>query len=145
MMFATRRQLGLIPDWQFSDNPAININLNPHVQIPDNFPHGQRTVQPIGWFAENASGDPLAPTGGLTVTPDASLGLGCGFHRPSAVAGARVAGLGITMAHWAEPRADLKGIEIFDSWAWKNRKWLVIGGVGLVGLAALAGLGAILR
>lgn len=38
---------------------------------------------------------------------------------------------------------DLAGV--FDSWAWTNRKWLVIGGVGLIGAALLAGAGALLR
>jgi len=35
--------------------------------------------------------------------------------------------------------AGLGLFEIFDSWAWRNRKWLVLGGLGLgfVGVASL--------
>lgn len=137
MMFG----LGLIPDWQFSDDPRVNINLNPHVQIPADWPYGQRTVQPVGAFPWRAAGDPLAPTGGMTITPDASLGC---CNRVPAVAGARVTGLGITRARWMEQRADLRGIDAYN-WAWQYRKPLIIGGVGLLALAALAGVGAILR
>jgi hypothetical protein len=106
MMFAMPVGLGLIPDWQFSPDPAINIAINPHVKIPSDWPMGQRTVQPIG-----------------------------------------LQGLGITMASWQQPRADLGAVNIglFDGWAWRNRKWLVLGGVGLLGLAALSGVGALLR
>jgi len=44
------------------------------------------------------------------------------------------------------PPASLEGLaSIFDSWAWQNRKWLVLGGAGLLGLALLAGAGAVLR
>ena len=34
---------------------------------------------------------------------------------------------------------------MFESWWWKNRKPLVIGGIALVGLSVAAGLAAILR
>lgn len=142
MMFASPA-LGMIPDYQFSTDPAVNININPHVKIPVEWPNGQRTIQPVGDFSAKTCGDPLARTDGLTPMN----GLGC--PNPT-VAGARVTGLGnlglgITIAHWQKPRADLGAIEIFDSWAWRNRKPLVIVGVGLLGLAALAGVGAILR
>lgn len=92
----------MIPDWQFSSDPLVNININPHVKIPVEWANGQLTVQPV-------------------------------------------TGLGITMAHWQPPRADLGAGIVFDSWAIRNRKWLVIGGLGLMGLAALAGLGVVLR
>ncbi len=39
-------QLGLIPSWQFSSDPGVNIKLNPHVQFPPGWT--QRTVQPVG-------------------------------------------------------------------------------------------------
>lgn len=106
--------LGLIPDWQFSNDPAVNIKINPYVQIPSDWPHGQQTVQPRNYFSAKASGDPLS-------------------------------GLGITMAHWAQPRAELGAIEFFDSWAWRNKKWLVLGGVALLGLGVLSTAGALLR
>ncbi len=117
MMFAMPAGLGLIPDWQFSTDPRINISINPHVQIPTDWPMGQRTVQPIGYVSQRTHGDPLAATNGL----------------------------GIPMAFWQQPRADLRGLELFDSWAWRNRKPLVIVGIGLLGLAAFAGVGALLR
>jgi len=34
---------------------------------------------------------------------------------------------------------------MFDSWWWKNRKPLMVGGIALVGLSLAAGLAAILR
>jgi hypothetical protein len=33
----------------------------------------------------------------------------------------------------------------FDSWGWRNRKWIAFGGLGVVGLGALAAVTAILR
>lgn len=119
MMFAMPAGLGFIPDWQFSSDPQVNIAINPHVQIPAEWSQGQRTIQPIGLVAANACGDPLAPTDGLT----------------------QMNGLGITMASWQQRRADLGAFDtgIFDSWAFRNRKWLVLGGLGLLGLAALSG------
>jgi hypothetical protein len=132
MMFAMPAGLGLIPDWQFSNDPRINININPHVKIPSEWPYGQRTVQPLNYFVQGASGDPLAVTNGLTVTPDAQ----------PMVAGARITGLGITRARWMPAP---HGLGMFDSWAFRNRKWLVVGGIGLVGLAALAGASVLLR
>lgn len=111
-MIAQPVGLGLIPAWQFSSDPAINIKINPHLTIPSDWPYGQRTVQPLNYFSAKASGDPLS-------------------------------GLGITRARWANP--GFAGIDFFDSWAWRNKKWLVLGGVGLVGLSLLGTVGAILR
>ena len=45
MRFA-RTNLGLIPDWQFSTDPAVNPKLNPFVQWPAGV--YQTTPQPIG-------------------------------------------------------------------------------------------------
>lgn len=36
-------------------------------------------------------------------------------------------------------------LDLFDSPVWKYRKWIVLGGVGLLGLSILAGAGALLR
>src|SRR5262245_35534180 len=124
MMFAMPVGLGIVPDWQLSTDPAVNILINPHVKIPADWPAGQRTIQPIGAIGANACGDPLAATNGLT----------------------QVNGLGITMASWQQRRADLGApFDLFDSWAWRNRKPIVIVGLGLVGLAALSALGSLLR
>lgn len=123
------QHLGIIPDWQYSSDPAINIKINPHVAFPENFTHGQRTAQPMGYFSAKASGDPLA-------------------------------GLGITMARWSAGAADLRDAvtdaagnaadyatqgTIFDSWGWRNRKWIALGAVGVAGGALLLGAAAILR
>jgi hypothetical protein len=102
MIASTVGGLGLIPSWIFSGDPRVNINLNPHLNIPADWPRGQRTVQPLNYFAAKASGDPLS-------------------------------GLGITMAHWAKPPVGIAGIDY--GWVWDNKKWLVLGGVGLMGLA----------
>jgi hypothetical protein len=124
MMFTRAQGLGFIPYWYFSGDPAINIAINPYVKIPPSWPMGQRTIQPIGYIAGNSCGDPLAATDGLTP----------------------MNGLGITMASWQQRRADLgMPTDIFDSWPWRHRKPLVIVGLGLLGLAALSGLGTLLR
>lgn len=124
MMFTRAQGLGFIPDWYFSGDPAINIAINPHVKIPSSWPMGQRTVQPIGYMTAGASGDPLAATDGLTP----------------------MNGLGITMASWQQRRADLgMPTDVFDSWPWRHRKLLVLTGLGLLGLAALSTVGAVLR
>lgn len=34
---------------------------------------------------------------------------------------------------------------MFDSWAWNNKKWLILGGVALFGLALVGGASAILK
>jgi hypothetical protein len=34
---------------------------------------------------------------------------------------------------------------MFDSWWWKNRKWIVVGTVAALGLGVLGGLAAILK
>lgn len=78
---------GLIPSWQYSADPGVNIKLNPNVKFPPGW--NQMTVQP-------------APM-------------------------------------------QLSGMEVFDSWAWLNRKWLVLGGVGLLGAAGIVGAVALLR
>lgn len=93
------RGLGLIPDWQFSSDPAVNPKINPHVVYPDGVT--QTTVQPIGQFWNPAP---------VNLQPQLS-------------------GLG----------------NVFDSWAWNNRKLLVLGGVGLLGVGLLTALGVILK
>jgi hypothetical protein len=48
----------------------------------------------------------------------------------------------------AGPQVKLLGLGFsnpFDSWGWRNRKWIALGGVGVVGLGILAGLTAILK
>lgn len=123
MMVARPMGLGIIPDYLFSPDPRINTSINPHVQIPPEWSEGQRTVQPIGYTSPRTHGDPLAITNGLT----------------------QMGGLGLPIARWHSQRAGLGAIDMFDSWAWRNRKWLILGGVGLLGLGVLSGVGALLR
>lgn len=46
-------------------------------------------------------------------------------------------------AFWQPAGPNLGGM--FDSWAWTHRKGLVLGGIGLLGLAALGLFGSVLR
>lgn len=92
------RQLGLIPDWQFSADPKVNLHLNPYVTFPEGM--NQTTPQPVGY-------DPNwhAPTNFVQPFPNAN---GLGF------------------------------LDFFDSWAWRNRKWLVLGGGALAALGVVS-------
>ena len=95
-------QLGLVPAWQFSSDPGVNIKLNPNVEFPPGWT--QRTVQPVG----------------------------------PAYAAARI----------AQPdlgRASRAMAGVFDSWAYNNRKWLVLGGLGLLAAAGLGVTAALLK
>lgn len=103
--------LGIIPSWQFSQNPAINSNINSHLMFPVGM--NQLTVQPI---------NNVVPSG------DSNL-----------------QGLGITMAQYATPGVGVKGLAIFESTWWKNRKWLAFGALGLLGLGAAAIATKVLR
>ena len=85
----------MIPSWQFSADPGVNIKLNDHVQFPPGW--NQRTVQPVG----------------------------------PAYVSARVA------------KPQLAGV--FDSWAFQNRKWIILGGIGLIAAAGLGLTAAVLK
>lgn len=45
-MILAHANLGMIPAWQFSQDPAVNFHLNPHVKYPDGW--SQMTPQPVG-------------------------------------------------------------------------------------------------
>src|SRR4030095_14273669 len=48
-MMLARSGFGLIPDYQYSSDPAVNFTkINPHVVFPEGW--DQRTVQPQGKF-----------------------------------------------------------------------------------------------
>ena len=103
--------LGIIPDWQFSPDPKVNPNINPYVNIP------------AGWMsqslpAQNGFLAPRAPEAGAQFMPAND---------------AQKAALGYQMVEQlgAIPNP-------FESWWWVNRKPLVIGGVVLLGLGAIA-------
>lgn len=87
--------LGLIPSWQFDQNPNTNPLLNPHMQYPEGM--YQTTMQPTGPY----------------------------------YSGPMLSGLGIDNP--------------FDTWWWKNRKWIVLGTVGALAIGLVGGLAAILK
>jgi hypothetical protein len=128
--------VGMIPSWQFSQDPGVNIHLNPHVQFPEGW--NQRTVQPTGPFyappSPNFAGFGRAARGGDCC--DSCTCPGC----------CPLPGRSAMSMVYGRSHNSLRGLGIvFDSWAWDNRKWLVLGGVALLGLAALGGVTAILR
>lgn len=94
-MFLARSPLGMIPAWQFSQDPKVNYKLNPFVKYPDGW--SQMTPQPVG-----------------------------PYYAPPRIAQPNLGGM-------------------FDSWAWTNRKWIVLGGTAALGLAILAGAGILLK
>lgn len=80
--------LALIPTWQFSDDPAVNYNVNPHVKFPAGVT--QSTPQPLG-------------------TP---------------------------IVQRMRPPVGVPGLGFFNSTWWVQRKWLALGAIGILGLAA---------
>lgn len=64
--------LGIIPSWQFSQDPAVNLNLNPHMTFPVGM--NQLTVQPINNVV--ASGDSNLQGLGITMARYAQPGVG---------------------------------------------------------------------
>ena len=110
--------LGLIPSWQFSPNPNVNPNITAYMQIP------------AGWRSQTHP-QPLPPVAGPTVTLQQSSGFDCRT------------GLGcLPMA----PTPAVLGISNpFDSFWWRHRQAIVIGGAAVAGLAVLAGLATLLR
>lgn len=112
---STHVTLGLIPDWQFSLDPAVNPKINPFVKYPDGV--YQTTPQSWGPYYGDVVSVPLNQPAGGVAGPRVTL-LGGG-------------GLGITNP--------------FDSWWWQNRKWVALGGVSVVGAGLAAALVAILK
>ena len=108
----------MIPNWHFSSDPSINPWLNHHVSMPEGWTQAY-TVQPTG-----ASMAPIA-----VPIPSPLLVPGC----PSCGVG----GFGYAMID--EQPSQL------GNWAWDHRKGLALGVVGVVGVAVLAGLAAILK
>lgn len=139
--------LGIIPQWQFSQDPAVNYNLNPHMAFPVGMnqltvqpinnvvPSGDRDLQGLGartsWWGKRYS---TCPPG---CAPLATGGCDC------ADASRTMNGLGITMASYLQPGAGVKGV--FDSWWWTNRKWIAFGAIGVLGLAVAAVATKVLR
>lgn len=97
--------LGIIPQWQFSQDPAVNYNLNPNLTFPVGM--NQLTVQPINNVV--ASGDANLQGLGITMADWA--------NKPVAVPGG------------------VAGLAVFDSWWWNNRKWIAFGALGILAIA----------
>jgi hypothetical protein len=55
--------LGLIPAWQFSQDPNINPKINPNVHYPAGV--YQTTVQPIGPYYQQWYQPPITASGNL--------------------------------------------------------------------------------
>lgn len=117
--------LGIIPDWQFNADPSINPFLNPHVSMPDGWTQAY-TVQPYGASMSPISVPMPSPLYGARFAGRGPLGTG---------------GLGYIMID-NPPQALSGGLR---GWAWDHRKGLALGVVGLVGIAVLGGLSAILK
>lgn len=103
--------LALIPSWQFSQDPVVNINLNPALTFPPGV--NQLSVQPFN---------------NVVTSGDANL-----------------QGFGTPMASWLKPAVGVPGLGFFDTVWWQQRKWIVLGGLGIVGLAGLLLAGKFLR
>lgn len=114
----------MIPDWQFSLDPAVNPKINPFVK----YPAGVFQTTPQSWGPYY--GDPVSSPG--VAGPRAVLST-------AALQTANNASRNVL---------HLNGLGIdnpFDSWWWTNRKWVALGGVGVLGLGILAAATAILK
>ncbi len=122
--------LGLIPDWQFNADPAINPYLNPHVSMPDGTTQAW-SVQPFG-----------PASAGITIPQTSPLygARGLGYimidHPPG--------DLGRTGRVSRQDRVVMRGAGL-NGWAGDHRKGIALGVVGLIGFALLGGLSAILK
>lgn len=117
------KQLGMIPSWQYDTTWKQNPKYNNHVVFPEGW--NQLTPQPVGPY--------YAPPEGL------------GRARSNCCDSC-------TCTHGGDPccqsvnRHMLRGpLDLFESPLWTHRKWLIVGGVALLGLAVLGGATAILR
>ncbi len=129
------KQLGMIPAWQFSQDPAVNPKINPFVQFPDGV--YQTTMQPLGPFFN----PPPFPPGSAAPALGAA---GCdpwdGCYPWPASPAPRL----------MRPRSPyaLRGLGIdnpFDSWWWQNRQWLALDALCVVGVLMVGTVAAVLR
>ncbi len=112
----------MIPSWQFSQDPGVNIKLNPHVQFPPGWT--QSTPQPVGPYY--ASPRTMQANLGASCVCDSGREYCCDsggklkrFLRPFAGGSLRD----------AAPQA--------ESWLHRNRKALIIGGLSLITAAGV--------
>lgn len=115
-------QLGMIPSWQFSADPGVNIKLNPNVQFPQGW--NQRTVQPVGpAYAVNlgrAATDCVCDSGSEWC---------CSYQQRMT-------------SRYARRRFGFRGPGDF---LFEHRKALVLGGLGLIAAAGLGLTAAFLK
>ncbi len=167
MMHKRLAGLGLIPEYQFSTDPAVNAKIK-NVVYPDGM--NQETIQPTGaaWG--------LGALGFDRRTPDPNYANGQyrnprfarrGSYSADEMANDLAGALGRASSRAARKLTDkccdegqpccwdanalqmqLRGLGMdnpFDSWGWENRKLLFGGGVILVGAAILAGLASVFK
>jgi hypothetical protein len=115
-------QLGMIPSWQFSADPGVNIKINPHVQFPPGW--DQRTVQPIGPAYTANLGRSV-----VDCVCDSGREWCCGGRTSAA-------------SSWFTTRRGLRGAGDF---LFENRKAIVLGGLGLLAAAGLGITAAFLK
>lgn len=130
--------LGLIPDWQFSADPAVNPMANPHVSMPAGM-YQSGTVQPV--YGPNNT----FALAGTRIDRSPPL---CWKSDMSGLGPCRGGGLGYVMIDerpsWDKGTAWSQSLGFVESWAWRNRKGIVLGALGIAALSAV-GLASMLR
>jgi hypothetical protein len=130
--------MGMIPSWQLATDPGINIKLNPHVSFPPGMT--QMSTQPLDMeppIMEAGLGAMMS----MGQRPSNARGCCDGGVEPDACCGAIAAR---RFARFHSP--GMHGVlDFVDNPLFRYRKWIVLGGVALVGLAILGGAGALLK
>lgn len=131
-------QLGMIPSWQLSSDPGINIKLNDHVQFPPGWTQG--TIQPVGSYYGVAR--IALPDLGRVNTSIGSR-VGAAFRRltsPACCEGCRCGGDGCPgcpdSVHAGGGAIHGLGSSVGD-WMAMHPGVLVVGGLGLIAAAGL--------
>lgn len=145
-------QLGMIPSWQFSSSPTVNIKLNDNVSFPPGW--SQSTVQPVGAYYTAARiaqpnlgglGSPMSRLKQFMQTP--LFGLGAtkhkrGFMEPSCCEDCRCGPYcngcpDSVMGRRSAGNTAMRGLGEDTSWAYEHRRALLLSGLGLLTAAAL--------
>jgi hypothetical protein len=144
-MMLARQGLGMIPAWQFSQDPAVNPNINPNVVFPDGWT--QSTVQPQGAFYA----PPTPNLGGLgrsmfmrSARAYEPINPCCG--NCSCGGGDPCCGQNRSLHGWVDDiTSPLTDVACQASFICRNKWWFLAGGAGLVALAAFGGAGMLKR
>jgi len=112
-------QLGMIPSWQYSQDPGVNIKLNPDVVFPEGWT--QRTVQPVGAYNTARIAMPDLGRSGTDCVCDSGREWCCTSN---------------TITSRFKRAFGMRGLGA-ESWAYENRRGLLIGGISLMAAAAL--------